>query len=434
MPVYRYKFSGVSSALLARGVPGSLVVGSSSPFYLDVTATVGAKSDLDEYMGQEGFTYESQDPTSSPTTQGALESQTGMSFKQPCRVASTANLASLSGLLTIDGVTLVAGDRVLLKDQTAGANNGIYVATAGAWARASDFDANDEVKGGTLVAISEGTTNGNLLWILTTDDPITIGTTALTFVQIGAATSPNSRWKDPCRVTTDTNLPVRSGLLTIGGLTLVAGDRVLVKDQTVGSQNGIYVASADAWSRATDANDGTKLGGGSMVYVNAGAPGGDGLYALTTNDPIVIDTTALTFELMCGDGGGNYGTYATEVTVNTTTTSATFVDLLSITFTKKRAGTRIKVTATAGFTNSTNNTSSYFRTLIDGIAGRGVAGKQNGGGSPGMCGAISSIISGMTAGTHTIKLQWKCSSGTVSVSPVLNPDYEHAALIVEEVG
>jgi phage-related tail fiber protein len=52
----------------------------------------------------------------------------GAAYKATCRVASTANITTLSGLLTIDGIVLVANDRVLVKDQTASQNNGIYIA------------------------------------------------------------------------------------------------------------------------------------------------------------------------------------------------------------------------------------------------------------------------------------------------------------------
>jgi hypothetical protein len=55
----------------------------------------------------------------------------GAAYKATCRVASTANITTLSGLLTIDGIVLVANDRVLVKDQTASQNNGIYIASAG---------------------------------------------------------------------------------------------------------------------------------------------------------------------------------------------------------------------------------------------------------------------------------------------------------------
>lgn len=113
----------------------------------------------------------------------------GTDWKQSVRAASTGNIATLSGLLTIDGITLVAGDRVLVKDQTTQSANGIYVAAAGAWSRASDADANAEVTAGLSVMVTEGTTLADTQWRLTTNDAIVLGTTALVFAQIGAGSS-----------------------------------------------------------------------------------------------------------------------------------------------------------------------------------------------------------------------------------------------------
>lgn len=113
----------------------------------------------------------------------------GTDWKQSVRVATTANLAALSGLLTVDGVTLVAGDRVLVKDQTTASANGIYVAASGAWSRATDADGANEVTAGMAVMVTEGSTNADSQWRLLTNDPITIGTTSLSFGQIGAGSS-----------------------------------------------------------------------------------------------------------------------------------------------------------------------------------------------------------------------------------------------------
>jgi phage-related tail fiber protein len=107
----------------------------------------------------------------------------GFSWKQPVRAATTANI-TLSGAQTIDGVSVVAGDRVLVKSQTAGSGNGIYLAATGAWTRATDFDTGAEALAAATF-ISEGATLGNTVWLQTTDAPITIGTTALVFAQIG---------------------------------------------------------------------------------------------------------------------------------------------------------------------------------------------------------------------------------------------------------
>lgn len=106
-------------------------------------------------------------------------------LKDPVRAATTANI-TLSGAQTIDGVSIIAGDRVLVKNQSTGAQNGVYVAAAGAWARASDADTSAKVKSGMLVAVNEGTTQGDSIWIITSNDPIVLGTDSLTFTQADA--------------------------------------------------------------------------------------------------------------------------------------------------------------------------------------------------------------------------------------------------------
>lgn len=110
----------------------------------------------------------------------------GLSIKSACRVATTANITR-SGLLTIDGITLVAGNRVLVKNQSIGSENGIYVAASGAWTRASDFDDSGDVTSGAFTFIEDGTVNSDSGWVLTTAAPITLGTTALAFTQFSGA-------------------------------------------------------------------------------------------------------------------------------------------------------------------------------------------------------------------------------------------------------
>lgn len=107
-------------------------------------------------------------------------------FKTAVRAATTANI-TLSAPQTIDGVSVVAGDRVLVKNQTTGANNGIYVVAAGAWTRATDADSSTELPPGSIVPVTEGTTQADQLFMLTTNGPITLGTTSLTFLAYGAS-------------------------------------------------------------------------------------------------------------------------------------------------------------------------------------------------------------------------------------------------------
>jgi hypothetical protein len=110
----------------------------------------------------------------------------GLTVKQACRAATTANI-TLSATQTIDGVAVVAGERVLVKNQTTGSQNGIYVVAAGAWTRATDFDADSDVVDGAFTFIEEGTSNADSGWVLTTDAPIVVGTTALAFAQFSGA-------------------------------------------------------------------------------------------------------------------------------------------------------------------------------------------------------------------------------------------------------
>ncbi len=106
----------------------------------------------------------------------------GIDWKASVRAATTANV-TLSGAQTIDGVSLVAGDRVLVKDQTTGANNGIYVVSASTWSRGTDADTGAELTASFAVFVEEGTSNSDSGWVLTNNGTITVGTTALAFTQ-----------------------------------------------------------------------------------------------------------------------------------------------------------------------------------------------------------------------------------------------------------
>lgn len=109
--------------------------------------------------------------------------------KQSVRAATTQDIA-LTGLQTIDGVVLVSGDRVLVKNQNTGQDNGIYVAGGSAWTRATDADISAEVTSGMVVAIEQGTTQQNSRWQLTTDGTISLGVTSLVFADVTAGYAP----------------------------------------------------------------------------------------------------------------------------------------------------------------------------------------------------------------------------------------------------
>lgn len=103
------------------------------------------------------------------------------------RVASTANVNISTELEpgdSIDGTTLLEGDRVLLKNQTTASQNGVYIVPAsGAASRATDFDTAGEMTAGAMFIVSEGSANGGKAFKLTTTGSIIVGSTALTFAQ-----------------------------------------------------------------------------------------------------------------------------------------------------------------------------------------------------------------------------------------------------------
>jgi hypothetical protein len=111
----------------------------------------------------------------------------GLDVKQSVRVSTTTNVDLSTDLESgdvIDGVTLAEGNRVLVKHQTTGADNGLYVVqSSGAAVRADDANISSEVTAGFFTFVEEGTLYGNTGWVLTTDNPITLGTTPLTFTQ-----------------------------------------------------------------------------------------------------------------------------------------------------------------------------------------------------------------------------------------------------------
>jgi len=112
-------------------------------------------------------------------------------IKESVRVASTANIAVATALIngsTIDGVVVATGERVLLKDQSTGSENGIYaVVASGAASRTSDSDTSAEVTTGMYAFVSEGTASASMGFVLTTPDPITLDTTTLSFTQFSGA-------------------------------------------------------------------------------------------------------------------------------------------------------------------------------------------------------------------------------------------------------
>ena len=109
----------------------------------------------------------------------------GLDAKGSCVAATTANI-TLSGTQTIDGIAVVAGDRVLVKNQTAPAENGIYVVSATAWTRATDMNIWAEVPNA-FTFVETGSTQADTGWVCTSNAGGTLGVTAITWTQFSGA-------------------------------------------------------------------------------------------------------------------------------------------------------------------------------------------------------------------------------------------------------
>ena len=157
--------------------------------------------------------------------------------------ATTANLASLSGLLTIDGVVLTAGQRVLVKDQTLSQNNGVYLASAGAWTRSIDANSSAEIAG-RIISVRSGSANGGEQWATTFKSTDTLGTTAMSWFQVALQNT----------AVTFTNLTT-TGNTILGD---ASTDTVQVNGYMAvgGATNGAY----GVWARGTAQSGTTQYG------------------------------------------------------------------------------------------------------------------------------------------------------------------------------
>lgn len=179
---------------LATSASAGLLSASDFSKLADATSEATAnKLVIRDALGQAKFGTPT-DPAHAATKGYVDAARSGLDVKASVRAATTApiNLASdLEAGDTLDtNVTLVAGDRVLVKDQSTASENGIYVVQAsGAAVRATDFDDNAEVTPGAFTFVEEGTLNADSGWVLTTNGTINVGVTGLTWALFSVAGS-----------------------------------------------------------------------------------------------------------------------------------------------------------------------------------------------------------------------------------------------------
>lgn len=212
----------------------------------------------------------------------AVGAITGSSAHIVARLATTVagGNITLSGTQTIDGIAGSANDRILVKNQTAPEENGLYLMKAGAWTRTTDADTWDELVGA-LIPIAEGTVNHDTLWLVTADQGGTLETDPVTAVQLpgpsdviaGDGLTRTGQTIDV--VTADTSLNVGANSVAVNpgeGIEISTGVRVKLDGGTLArGAGGIKVADAGITATqlaAAVAGDGLAGGAGTALSVN----------------------------------------------------------------------------------------------------------------------------------------------------------------------
>lgn len=188
-------------------------------------------------------------------------------FFPPCRAATVGSNITLSGLFTLDGVALNAGDRVLVKDQTDGTTNGIYAANSGIWVRTSDALSNTQFFDGMAVVVAGGAQNASTIFLCTTtDDPIIIGTSNLTFANFSAINSISTAMKPVVQALT---LALARTAMGLGSAAVEAIGKYGLVDDGAGNLNAVGTTSTfSSHSIVAADNNGFFVASGAGSTIN----------------------------------------------------------------------------------------------------------------------------------------------------------------------
>ena len=202
----------------------------------------------------------------------------GLDVKASVKASTTGNI-TLSGTQTIDGVALSVGDRVLVRAQTAPAQNGLYLVASGSWTRTTDADVFNELVSA-FVFVEEGSTLADTGWVCTANAGGTLGTTAITWAQFSGAGT----------YLAGTGLTLTGGTFSITNTAVTAGSyggAAKTLSATVNAQGQLT-----ALSEANIAIANTQVSGlGTMSTQNANSVNitGGSIVNLSTFDGVTID-------------------------------------------------------------------------------------------------------------------------------------------------
>jgi len=258
----------------------------------------------------------------------------GISWKQPVRCGTTANI-TLSGLQTIDGVTVVADNRVLVKNQTTTSQNGIYLASATAWSRAPDADTWNELISA-LVFVESGSTLAGSAWYCTIQPGGTIGTTAIVWSNFSVAATYTAgtglTLTDYVFSITNTGVTAAaygsaSKTLTAtvnaqGQLTVLAATDIAIANTQVSGLGTMSTQSASSVAITGGAINGTTIGATTAAAVNATTFTGAGTGLTGTATSLSIGgnaATATSATTATNLAGGATGSLPYQTAASTTT-------------------------------------------------------------------------------------------------------------------
>lgn len=191
-PSDKTKLNGIETGATANQTDAYLLSRANQTGTQPISTVVNLQNDLDSKANLSGavFSGDVQVPAIPVNANSAIaktyldNALTGITWKNAVRAATTANI-TLVGTQTIDGIAVVSGNRVLVKNQTDAKTNGIYSVDAGTWTRVPDVDSSSEITTATVVS-TNGTLNKNTQWTCSTPD-IILGTTDINFSQIAGA-------------------------------------------------------------------------------------------------------------------------------------------------------------------------------------------------------------------------------------------------------